>query len=147
MLFYKAWLESRVRFFAGVLVTIGICLIYIRLHLTLVPGWIMAMGQPKEPKPWWLELGIREYGFYLWHFLYENKLQQALVLFAVLFGLGGLSRERVTGVALFSLGLPVSRRKWLVTRTAVAMMQSSLLGLCALLAITIASASIHQKFS
>lgn len=147
MLFYKAWLESRIRFFAGLLAVVAVCIVYIRLHPILIPGWVMAMGQPKEPKPWWLSLGIHEYGFYLWHFLFENKLQQVLVLFAVLFGLGGLSREGTTGVALYSLGLPISRRRWLISRILVALMESGVLALSAVLAVAGASASIHQPFS
>lgn len=144
MLFYKAWLGSRVRFVAGIFAAFAVCFVYIRLHPILIPGWIMAMGQPKEPKPWWLSLGIHEYGFYLWHFLFENKLQQVIVLFAILFGLGGLSRERATGSALFSLGLPVSRRRWLLTRAAIALLEEELLCLCAAIAIVIASVSIHE---
>ena len=147
MLLYKAWLESRIRFFVGLFAVVAVCILFIRLHPILIPGWVIAMGQPKEPKPWWLSLGIREYGFYLWHFLFENKLQQILVLFAVLFGLGGLSREWATGVALYSLGLPISRRRWLFSRILVALMESGILALSAVLAIAAASVSIHQAFS
>ena len=61
-------------------------------------------------------LGIHNYGWYLWHYLYNNYLQQVWALFALLFAFGGLIREKSAGSVLFSLSLPVSRRRWLFTR-------------------------------
>jgi hypothetical protein len=95
----------------------------------------------------WMPLGIHEYGWYLWHYLYDNYLQQVWALFAILFAFGGLIRERSGGTVLFSMGLPVSRRCWLFTRLAVALIESIALSLFAIVIVLIGSAVIHQTFS
>jgi ABC-type transport system involved in multi-copper enzyme maturation permease subunit len=92
-------------------------------------------------------LGIHEYGWYLWHYLYENYLQQVWALFAALFAFGGLIREKANGTVLFSLGLPVSRRRWLLTRLAVAFVESAALSLFAVVVVFAWSLTIHQPYS
>src|SRR5579864_8051509 len=125
MLFYKAWLESRLRFLSGVAAVIEVCTLYIRLRPILVPGWISDRQNPHwSGRPTWLYLGVHDLNFYAWHFLYENKLQQAWALFAILLSFGGLVREKQMGTSTFSLGLPVSRRRWFLTRVLVAATES-----------------------
>jgi ABC-type transport system involved in multi-copper enzyme maturation permease subunit len=87
---------------------------------------------------------VREYGWYLWHFLFQNYLQQVWSLFAVLFAFGGLGRERSIGNALFSLGLPVSRQRWLFSRLGVATCESVALSLFAVIFVAVGSRVIHQ---
>jgi hypothetical protein len=77
----------------------------------------------------------------------QNHLQQVWALFAILFAFGGLIRERSGGTVLFSLGLPVSRKRWLFTRLAVALLESIALSLFAVLVVVIGSAVIHQTYS
>src|SRR5437773_2454987 len=130
MLFYKAWLESRLRFLVGLAVVTAVCILYIRLRPILVPGWIMDLQNPQwSGRPSWLYLGVHDLNFYAWHFLYENKLQQVWVLFAILLSFGGLVREKEQGTSAFSLSLPVSRNRWLMTRMLVATAESFVLGL------------------
>ncbi len=56
-------------------------------------------------------------------------------------------RERNDGTVLFSLGLPVSRRRWLFTRLAVALFESIGLSLFTVLVIVVGSLVIHQTYS
>jgi hypothetical protein len=93
---------------------------------------------------WW---GIHEYGYYLWHYLYDNYLQQIWAMFAVLLAFDGLIRERASGTVSFSLGLPVSRKRWLLTRLAVVLMEGAALSLFAVIVVSVGSAIIHQTFS
>jgi ABC-type transport system involved in multi-copper enzyme maturation permease subunit len=72
---------------------------------------------------------------------------RAVALFAVLLAFDGLIRERASGAVLFSLGLPVSRKRWLFTRLAAVLMESASLSLFAVLVIIAGSAVIHQTFS
>ena len=144
MLFYKAWIETRVRFVAGLIAAAIICIFYMEQHAWLVRMWSADMQNPHGYHMKWMPLGIHEYGWYLWHYLYDNYLQQVWALFAILFAFGGLVRERNGGTVLFSLGLPVSRRRWLFTRLAVALLQSFALSLFAVLVVVIGSAVIHQ---
>src|SRR5579864_914087 len=148
MLFYKAWLESKSRFLAGVAVVIGVCTLYIRLRPILIPGWISDLQNPHwSGRPKWLYLGVHDLNFYAWHFLYENKLQQVWVVFAILLSFGGLVREKQMGISTFSLGLPLSRRRWLLTRMLVAAAESVSLAFIAAIAIRLASWSIQEPYS
>ena len=147
MLFYKAWIETRVRFVAGLIAATIICIFYLQQHAWLTAMWAAELANPHGYHMGWMPLGIHEYGWYLWHYLFDNYLQQVWSLFAVLFAFGGLIRERSSGTVLFSLGLPVSRRRWLFTRLAVALIESIALSLFAVIVVLIGSAVIHQTLS
>ena len=147
MLLYKAWVETRVRFFAGLIAASVVCIYYIHSHTWLVSMWTQEMQNPRGYHFSWMPLGIQEYGWYLWHYLYENYLQQVWALFAALFTFGGLIREKASGTVLFSLGLPVSRRRWLLTRLSVALLESVALSLFAVGVIFAGSLMIHQSYS
>jgi ABC-type transport system involved in multi-copper enzyme maturation permease subunit len=95
----------------------------------------------------WAWLGVPEYGWYLWSYLYVYFLQQVWALFAVLLAFDGLIREKFSGTVAFSLGLPVSRKRWLFSRLAVVLMESAALSLFAVLVVIVGSAVIHQTFS
>ena len=111
MLWYKVWLESRTRFFVGVLAVTAVAILYVRLHPVLIPQWVIASQQPLTPKPDWLPLGIVDYQFYIWHFLFDYQLQWLWALFAVVLSFGGLGREQAYGTVSYSLGLPVTRKR------------------------------------
>ena len=132
MLLYKAWIETRVRFLAGL------------IGVTLITAW--DLQHPRFNSTWSF-LGIHDYGLYLWRSLYDEALQQTWALFAVVLAFGGLIREKTNGTVSFSLGLPVSRRRWLFTRLAAVLLESVALSLIAVLVIIAGSALTHQTFS
>ena len=135
MLFYKAWLESRLRFLVGLAAVTAVCILFIRLRPILVEDWKRVLQDPHwSGRPTWLFVGVHDLNFFAWHFLYENKLQQVWVLFAILLSFGGLVREKEQGTAAFSLSLPVSRSRWLMTRMLVSIAEGFVLGLAATLA-------------
>lgn len=147
MLFYKAWLESRVRFLFGVAAVIAVCILYIQLRPILIPGWITDLQNPHwSGRPNWLYRGVHDLNFYAWHFLYENKLQQVWVVFAILLSFGGLVREKQIGTSTFSLGLPVSRKRWFLTRMLVAAAEGLVLALIAVAGVSLASQNIHEPY-
>ena len=146
MLLYKAWLESRLRFLCGLLCVVALSIFYVRLHPILLPGWIAALRDPHAIKPPWLPLGISEYRFYVWHFLFDYQLQNLWVVFAIIFGFGGLVRETAHGTALFSLSLPVSRTRWFTSRLTIAFLESIILALLPTIVIPLASAAIGQRY-
>jgi putative exporter of polyketide antibiotics len=147
MLLYKAWIETRVRFFAGLIAVAIVCIYNIDSHAWLVEMWTRELQNPRGYHFSWMPLGIHNYGWYLWQYLYNNYLQQVWALFAILFAFGGLIRERSGETALFSLSLPVSRKRWLFTRLALALLESIALSLFAVLVVVIGSAVIHQTYS
>lgn len=147
MLLYKAWVETRVRFFSSLVAVTIICIYNVQQHAWLVKWWAEELSDPKGYHLSWMVLGIHNYGWYLWHYLYNNYLQQVWAFFALLFAFGGLIREKSSGSALFSLGLPVSRRRWLFTRLLAALIESIALSLFAVVVVIVGSAVIHQSFS
>jgi len=135
-LLFKAWLETRVRFLAGLVAVAIVCIFQIEQHHTHDFSHSFAA-----------RLGVPEYGWYLWQYLYVYFLQQVWALFVLLLALDGLIREKASGTAAFSIGLPVSRKRWMFTRLAVLMMESAALSLFAVLVVIVGSAIIHQTFS
>jgi ABC-2 family transporter len=146
-LLYKAWLETRVRFLAGLAAVSIVCIYCMGQHAGLVRMWSWDLQHPRFSNSMWAWVGIHEYGWYLWHYLYDESLQQICVLFAVLLAFDGLIHEKTSGTVLFSLGLPVSRKRWLFTRLGVVLIESAALSLFAALVVIIGSSVIHQTFS
>lgn len=68
------------------------------------------------------------------------------VLAALVVALGGLAREKATGVALFSLGLPVSRIKLFLIRAIVAWGESIALGVASALLIPVLSSLVGEAY-
>ena len=60
--------------------------------------------------------------------------------------LGGLAREKATGVALFSLGLPVSRLRLFLSRAVVAWGESMVLGLTSAILIPLLSSLVGEAY-
>ncbi len=135
-LFYKAWLETRLRFLMGLVAVSIVCIFQIEQHNT------------HDFSHWFgVRLGFSAYGWFLWQYLYVYFLQQVWALFAVLLAFGGLIREKASGTISFSLGLPVSRTRWMAIRLAVVLMESAAMSFFAVLVVIAGSAIIHQTFS
>ena len=117
MLITKSWLESRARFVAAatVLAILGVSTV-LRAPATIV-GWeSIHRGEQMS------------YPLYIWLSLSHGFLQFLWVVAAVILGLGGLVREESLGSIGFSLALPVSRRRHVLTRAAVGAAEAIALG-------------------
>jgi ABC-2 family transporter protein len=146
-LLYKAWLETGARFLAGLTAVAIICIFYMEQHAGFVRMATRDFQTHNVSHSIYARLGVPEYGWYLWFNLYVYFLQPVWALFAVLLAFDGLTREEASGTVSFSLGLPVSRKRWLFTRLAVVLMESAALSLFAVLVVIVGSAVIHQTFS
>lgn len=107
MLIYKAWLETRWRFLAGLVLLAAI----ITYTVFQAPTVIKAREQFRGEHIL--------YAQYIWILLYKGYFQALWILAAVMLSLGGLWREKSSGVAGFTLSLPVSRRRLVLLRSAV----------------------------
>ena len=139
-LLYKSWRETRTRFLTAVIVTVAVCGFF-----TLAHGWIENNWQrdliehPEYDNPAWFLRAMRDYPFFLYHFVYADFFQKIWVFLAVLLGIGGLSRESAHGTAGFTLSLPVSRWRLFATRAFVALAELFALACIALISIVIGS--------
>jgi ABC-type transport system involved in multi-copper enzyme maturation permease subunit len=146
MLFYKAWVESRWRFICGAAAVTALSILFVRLHPILIPQWQVALQDPHAIRPKWLPLGVSDYRFYIWHFLFDFQLQRLWVVFAIVLSFGGLLREHANGTVSFSLSLPVSRNRWFASRVLIAFLETSLLSCIPALVVPIASVFVGQSY-
>ncbi len=131
----KAWCESRNRFFAS----LGLLLILVGYSVLSGPQFLegIAINHPDE---------TLSYSGYIWVSLFDFYLQGFWIACAFILGLGGLLRERATGVAAFTLSLPVRRKDLAVVRAVVAMAEAFLIGLIPCLLIPVFSWATANQY-
>lgn len=154
MLWHKAWLETRWRFISGlVILTVmagGSVYDYLAtqrllpmLNSTITPpaqgGLAGVIAEAIE-----LQKDFRGFIFYR---AFRDNLTQMGVLFAVLLGCGGLLSEAKKGSALFTLSLPITRRRLLGVRTATGLAQCLAIAMIPPLIIPVLAPAIGQQFS
>ncbi len=113
-LFYKAWLESRVRFFASAGVLAAYCVSFVHDARNNFPPVL----DPALP-----------YTAYVWRGVYDGIDTLLFVVVALMLGLGGLQRERAAATAEFTLALPSTRIRLLLPRAAVALGEVAVLAI------------------
>jgi ABC-2 type transport system permease protein len=118
MLLYKAWLETRWRFVAALML-----LVFISMYTVLRAKNIINDRAQLFPREHIL------YAQYIWIILFRGYLQSLWILSAVVLALGGLWREKAIGIAGFTLSLPVTRRRLLLTRAAIGVLEVVVLAL------------------
>ena len=135
MLVRKAWLESKARFTASaiVLTILGVSTV-LRAHATIA-GW-ERIHRGEE----------MSYPLYIWLSLPHGFLQFLWVIAAVILGLGGLLREDALGSSGFSLSLPVSRRRHVLSRACVGAAQAVALAFIPWLIVVILSPLIQRSY-
>jgi ABC-type transport system involved in multi-copper enzyme maturation permease subunit len=132
---WKAWRESRARFFcAWVLLT---SLVVYAVFTS--PGFLNRYNAHFPDKP-------LLYSVYVWTGLFHYALEGLWILAALVVTLGGLAREKATGVALFSLALPIGRLQLFLIRATMAFVQSIVLGLTSALLVPVLSALVGEVY-
>lgn len=129
MLWYKAWRESRVRFFLSALLIAGMCLVYTLLESRLYPG---------GPR-------VHNYTQYIHWTVFGGATRGIFQLTCLLLGLGGLQRDRKQGTLGFTLALPVGRASLVLSRAGVGLLQIIALALIPAFAVTAGSVMVHQE--
>jgi len=113
MLWYKAWLETRLRFFIG----LGL-LLFMACGVTFeyrAVQQLMPLARSMQNDGSMLGRVIQQavaiestYRGFVWYQWFRQNLSQTWMLFALIIGTGGLSPHRG---ALFTLSMPVSRAR------------------------------------
>jgi ABC-type transport system involved in multi-copper enzyme maturation permease subunit len=86
------------------------------------------------------------YSVYVWTGIHHYALQGLWILAALVIALGGLAREKATGVALFTLGLPVKRVHLFFLRAAVAWVESIAAGLASTVLVAALSPFVGMSY-
>jgi ABC-type transport system involved in multi-copper enzyme maturation permease subunit len=132
---WKAWRESRGRFFCALVLLTSL----VAYAVLTSPGFLTRYNAHFPDKP-------LLYSVYVWTGLFHYALEGLWVLAALVVALGGLAREKATGVALFSLALPVSSLNLFLIRAAMASAESIVLGLASALLIPALSAVVGEAY-
>jgi ABC-type transport system involved in multi-copper enzyme maturation permease subunit len=132
---WKAWRESRARFLCALVLLTSL----VAYAVLTSPGFLIRYNTHFPDKP-------LLYSVYVWTGLFHYALEGLWVLAALVVALGGLAREKATGVALFSLALPVSRLNLFLIRAAMASVESIVLGLASALLIPALSALVGEAY-
>jgi ABC-type transport system involved in multi-copper enzyme maturation permease subunit len=111
MLWYKAWIESRVRFLLAATVTLAMCAATVLGH-DAIQAYLAGHDGAAE-----------NYVSYIYRLWYRGAARTLFMLFAVILGMGGLVRERELGTAVFTLALPVSRVRLMLVRAATGLFE------------------------
>jgi ABC-2 type transport system permease protein len=132
---WKAWQESRGRFFSALVLLASI----VTYAVITGPEYVMSLHNLKPGRPY-------VYSAYIWGGLFHYALQGLWVLAAFIVTLGGLRREKATGVVLFTLGLPVARLRLFLIRAALACAEAIALALLPALLIPILSSFVGESY-
>ena len=154
MLFHKAWLETRGRFIAAlVILTV---LAGAKVYEYVATQRMMPLAEEVISRADNSPLGAairdavavqREFRGFIWYNGFRDNLTQLGVLFAVLLGCGGLMAEARKGSALFTLSLPVTRAQLLGARVGTGLAQCFAIAMIPPLAIPLFAPAIGQSFS
>jgi len=148
MLWYKSWLETRWWFLVGLSILIAAAAGVVLLH-----PWVMRMepnletlGGPMGEKIRAAFNLMRDYRTYVWTQWWSKNLVEIWTLLAIRTAAGGLLAESSHGSALFTLALPVSRRRLFGVRCALGLSEIAMLALIPSLAVRILSPWINQTY-
>lgn len=148
MLWYKAWLETRWRFLCALVLGAGLCAVVI---LTQPMIETMQLEVPRLGGR--LDELVREalaimgtYDGYVWSQWFGKNLLNVWTFFAVVIGAGGVVAESARGTALWTLALPVSRRRLLGVRAAVGALELLALAVLPSLLVPVFSLAIGKSY-
>lgn len=131
MIWYKTWLESRLRFFVTALV-----LVFVVSWAILNCDHAMARFDRKPPIT---------FTQYVWH-VYAGGFQAVWVASVLFLGLGGLVRERALGTAQYTLSMPVSRMQWMAVRATVGIVESAVLAAIPVVVIPLMASLVGRSY-
>jgi ABC-type transport system involved in multi-copper enzyme maturation permease subunit len=149
MLWYKHWLETRWRFFIGLALLVGFSVMMV-LTEPLVSSAMESFQDPGGPIGEMLREQMeiaKTYDGYVWQQWFNKNLLIGWILLAILIGVGGVVTESSRGTALFTLSLPVTRRRMLAVRAATGAIELALLALVPSLLIPLFSLVIGESYS
>ena len=153
MLWRKAWLETRGRFVTALIVlsvmSAGTVFQYVAVE-RLLPGLRYEAPRNASPLEGYIREAIemqRDFRGFVYYTIFKQNLTQIGTLFAVLLGCGGLLHEARKGSVLFTLALPVTRRRLMSVRMGAGLLQLLAIAMAPALLIPLFAPVIGQHYS
>ena len=152
MLWYRSWSESRWRFAIGMIVLTLSAFSIIQTYrqvTALAPMLPAAIDGSSELGRQILENAAlaREYRGYIWSQWFRQSLSNTWTFFAVILGCVGILSQTSRDATLFTLSLPVSRRRIMVIRAATGLAQLTAMAVVPSLAIVLLSPTVGERYS
>lgn len=150
MLWYKAWLDTRSRFWIGLVLLLvmagGLVFEFPQMQKVAAGVGSLEEGTPlREQLNAALEQSRTLRGF-VWHQWFQQNALTLGALFAALLGTSRLFSGSTRGL-LFTLSLPASRRRWLVTRAATGLAELLVLMVVPALAFPLLAPMVGEHYS
>lgn len=147
MLWYKSWLETRLRFLIGLsLLMLSACVVVLYypevMRLMPMAGTIDTSGEIGRRIKEGVELA-RDFRGYVWSQWFSQNVTQMGTLFAVLLGSGSPVSQ---GSAQFTLSLPASRDRLLAVRAATGLAEWLVLAIVPSLLIPLLAPAVGQSY-
>lgn len=130
-LLWKAARESRGRFWISLVFLLALVSYVVLTGPAFVAGY--ARIHPEESLT---------YSEYVWQALFNYYFQGCWIAAVLTVGFGGLLRERATGVAALTLGLPLSRRAVVASQVVVGVGEAVALAMIPVMAIPLLSRAV-----
>ena len=151
MLWYKTWLDTRWRFLIGLSLMTCAAIVFVMGYPRVAARLALAESVPLGDGPVAAEIrqaveAARDFRGYVWWQWFRQSFRETWILFAAILGTGGLLAQVSSGAALFTLSLPVSRRRWLAVRAATVLGELLVLALVPALVIPLLSPAIGQSY-
>ncbi|HYE87213.1 MAG TPA: hypothetical protein VEA16_12710 [Vicinamibacterales bacterium] len=156
MLWHKAWLETRWRFISAlvILTMLAGSSVFSYFANARLMAQLPEMTASPVTESTGLAAAIREaievqkdFRGFIWYRSFRDNLSNMGVFFAILLGCGGLVSETSKGSALFTLALPVTRRRMVGTRAGAGLAQCFVIAMVPPLAIAILAPAVGQRFT
>lgn len=154
MLWHKAWLETRGRFIAGLIIltvmTGSNVYEFVVTQRMMPAAESLLAGADSSPLGAAIRDAIKvqsEFRGFIWYNAFRDNLTNVGLLFALLLGCGGLLTETKKGSALFTLSLPVTRKQLLGARIGTGLAQCFAIAMIPPLAIPLLAPAVGQHFS
>ncbi len=154
MLWHKAWLETRWRFVIAIVILTVVAGFdvyeYVIAQRMMPLAESIVSGSDSSPLGAAIREAIsvqREFRGFIWYNTFRDNLTMMGVLFAVLLGCGGLLAESTKGSALFTLSMPVTRKRLLGARVGTGLAQCFALAMVPPLVIPLLAPAVGQNFS
>lgn len=148
MLWHKSWLETRWRFAIGAALmacsAVAVVVVYPRVKELLPMVSPTAEGELAQKIRASAQLA-RDYRGYVWSQWFAKQAIYLWTLFAVLLGTGGLV-STARGGGLFTLSLPVSRRRLFAVRAATGLAELAVLAVVPALIVAAASPAVAEHY-
>ena len=148
MLWYKSWLETRWRFLIGLALLLclaGATVFTYPQVMKLMPMVPTNVTGPLGERIREAAALARDYRGYVWSQWFRQNGRQWTTLFAIILGTAGLLTP--SSGALFTLSLPVSRRRLLGIRAATGLSELLLLAFLPALVIPMLSPAIRENYN